>query len=420
MTLLRTRQFLLLQGPCSPFFTQLSRELLERGHGVHLIDLCGGDLIYRWRLGSRRFRGGLTDFTSQIATWMSQWRITDLVVFGDQRPHHRIAIQAARQLALRVQVFEEGYLRPHWITLEPDGVNGCSQLPKDPDWFVEAAARLGPPPPAQHSLSPFRVRATHDVLYHLAGLSNPLLFPGYRGHAPVSAPREYAGYLRQLTRKRLERASEAHRLRAFLGHPGPYFVLLLQLDSDAQIRCHSDYPDMVRVLREVLLSFAQFAPPDARLLVKNHPLDPGLSGLRRHTQNMAREWQIDHRLLFIEGGDLNHLLPAAQGAITVNSTSGFVALENNCPLLSLGNAIYNLPGLTLSRRRVPADFWHAPPRPDGKLFQALKTTLLHTVQLNGSFYCRPGIALAVHHSTRRLCTERSRLEELLSCVPCAA
>ena len=35
----------------------------------------------------------------------------------------------ARRRSLRLHLFEEGYLRPDWITLEREGVNANSRLP---------------------------------------------------------------------------------------------------------------------------------------------------------------------------------------------------------------------------------------------------------------------------------------------------
>lgn len=155
-------------------------------------------------------------------------------------------------------------------------------------------------------------------------------------------------------------------------------------------------------------------------MIKNHPLDPGLSAHHRRARRLAREYGIDRRVLFIEGGDLNHLLPSATGAITVNSTSGFVALEHGCPLLTLGDAIYTMPGWRQAGQGSLQDSGTILRAPNAALYQALRTTLLRTVQVNGSFYCRLGIRLGVHHSVRRLVAERSPLEELLSCLPAAA
>ena len=56
----------------------------------------------------------------------------------------------------------------------------------------------------------------------------------------------------------------------------PFFLLPLQLGSDAQIRDHSRFDDMAGVMEFVMESFARHAPVEARLVVKNHPLDMGL------------------------------------------------------------------------------------------------------------------------------------------------
>jgi capsular polysaccharide export protein len=43
---------------------------------------------------------------------------------------HAKAVKQAKSAGLRVHVFEEGYLRPYWVTYESDGSNGHSQLTK--------------------------------------------------------------------------------------------------------------------------------------------------------------------------------------------------------------------------------------------------------------------------------------------------
>lgn len=57
----------------------------------------------------------LPDFLDEI---YSRHGITDQVLFGDRRPVHSVAIAQARIRRIRNHVFEEGYFRPYWITLE--------------------------------------------------------------------------------------------------------------------------------------------------------------------------------------------------------------------------------------------------------------------------------------------------------------
>ena len=43
---------------------------------------------------------------------------------------------------VRTHVLEEGYLRPHWMTLELEGVNAHSPLSRDPATVFKQARRL--------------------------------------------------------------------------------------------------------------------------------------------------------------------------------------------------------------------------------------------------------------------------------------
>jgi len=413
-----SKSFLLLQGPCSPFFGRLADRLAGDGHRVHLLNFNGGDLLYRRRSGARLYRQSLRELPEFLQRLYEHENITDQVLFGDQRPVHRPAVALAPAFGIRTQVLEEGYFRPHWVTMEPEGVNARSTLPSNPDWYREAYARLGEAPPPQHFHSPFRVRAAHDVLFHLAGAANPMLAPHYRNHAPVTATLEYAAYLKRFTLLRYHKPRDAKRIETLAASSTPYFVLPLQLNGDAQIQHHSPYTNMLEVIDKVLTSFARQAPGDARLVIKNHPLDLGLANYARHIRRKADELGVGERIDYLESGDLNRLLPKAQGMVTVNSTAGMVAMEHGCPTLLLGQAVYALPGLVSTPGL--AGFWTHPEAPDSHLFHAFRQTLLHTVQLNGGFYCRRGIDLAIAQCLPHLGADLTPLEELLLCLPKAA
>ena len=59
---------------------------------------------------------------------MAEHGITDLVLYGDTRPIHAMAIARAKAAGVTVHVFEEGYLRPWWVTYERGGANGHSPV----------------------------------------------------------------------------------------------------------------------------------------------------------------------------------------------------------------------------------------------------------------------------------------------------
>lgn len=404
------RSFLFLQGVSSPFFARLADRLQADGHRVAKINFNGGDLAYWWPRPALSFRGRPDDLPAFLDGAYRRFGVTDQVLFGDRRPVHRPAALRAERLGVRTHVFEEGYFRPHWVTLEREGVNGHSLLPRDPDWFRAAGARL-PEAPARAFHSPFWLRAAHDVAYHAAGAANPLAFPGYRTHAPVTAPVEYAGYVRRFALLKFQKPRDEARIAALLESRAPFFLLPLQLNSDAQIRDHSRFEDMAGVMEFVLESFARHAPADARLAVKNHPLDMGLADHAKTLRELAGRLGVAARVDYLESGNLGLLLRHARGMVTVNSTAGALALELGCPTTTLSDPVYNLPGLCF---QGPLDeFWAAREAPDAELFRRFRKTVIHATQPNGGFYCRQGIELAVENSLRFLEPELSPLEELL-------
>lgn len=405
------KHFLLLQGVCSPFFDRLGEQLLAAGHSVTKINFTVGDSAY-WRHGNTHaYRGRAEDIPEYLSVIWDRHEITDQIVFGDRRPVHRRAILAARRRGIRNHVFEEGYFRPYWVTLEREGVNAHSLLPRDPDWYRAAGERL---PSAGRPLAfpnQFHMRARHDVLYHLAGLANPFLHPHYRNHALVTAPVEYAGFLLRKARMPYLTRRDDQRMQALLSSGRPFYLLPLQLKSDAQIRYHSDYKNMQEVIGKVAASFAYHAPRDALLVIKNHPLDMGLAQYARLIKVLVNEYDLSDRLVYLEGGNLETLLKRASGLVTVNSTAGNVSLGFGCPTHTLASPVYDMPSLT--HQGTLDDFWHNAPKPDPDLFRAYRRTVAQTVQINGGFYCRPGIELASKNALQALQRDRSPLQQLM-------
>lgn len=405
------RSFLFLQGPSTPFFWQLAKRLLSLGHAVHRINFCAGDALF-WPHRATRYSVQLAGLPAFLDEIYSRYGITDQILFGDRRPVHRPAIDHGQACDIRTHVFEEGYFRPWWITLEREGVNGHSLLPRDPDWFRQEGKRLIDDNSATAFTSPFFMRAYYDVLYHLAGAANPVFFPDYRNHAGISAPIEYAGYVRRFSWLRLHGANERQRAMTIAKKRGKFYLLPLQLNTDAQIRDHSSFEHMGEVIDYVLASFARNAPTDCRIVIKNHPLDIGLMNYAAIIRECETRYGLAGRIEYLEDGDLLALAMNARGVVTVNSTVGIISLEQNIPTTTLSDPIYNLPGLTA---QIPLDqFWQHGEVPDEMLFRCFRRCVMKATQINGGFYSNPGLTLAVENSAQVLTAKLSPLE-LMTC-----
>lgn len=392
------RGFLFLQGMPTRFFERLGAALAARGHAVRRVNFNGGDRAFWRRPDGVDFCGGENEWPEFLDRFVIEHAISDIILFGDCRPLHRAALRVAEQRRILVHVVEEGYMRPNWITFEQGGTNGYSSLPKDPHWYRERARELPAWEPPAWTPNSFRRRAFEDVLYYCASTAAIWRFPHYRTHRPYYQLVEYAGWLRRLALMRKSERQAAQAIEELTGDPIYFFPL--QLDCDYQMRVHSPFRATHLAIDYVLQSFARRAPPASRLVVKLHPMDSGLvdwGGMVRHA---AVEERVAERVTVLDGGELTNVLARSRAVITVNSTVGAAALARGLPVIALGKAVYDMPGLTFQGELD--DFWSGAGAPDPELFDAFRRVLAARCMIPGSFFNEAGLRLAVEAAVGRL------------------
>jgi len=375
------------------FFAELGAALVQRDHIVKRINFNAGDRLF-WRLPDQvSYRGTLAEWPRAFENYLSEWRITDVVLFGDWRPFHKEAIRIARLRGLLVHVFEEGYLRPSWITLEQGGVNKNSSLPRDPAWYRRTARSLPPWQDGRAVTGSFRVRALNDVIYHSWSGVFAWRYPHFRTHLPVPPFLEYACWIRRFVRaSSIQRRSE-EALRALSASGRRYFLVPLQLDSDSQLRVNSPFQGLGPAIDVILASFARHAPADSALLLKEHPLDNQLVDWRAQANGTAQRLGIGHRVFYLVGGDAKSLIEESLGVVTVNSTAGLLAVLLGRPVKTLGRPIYDMSGLTFQPHLDR--FWHERTAPDAALVDDFRRVVVDRTQINGDFFSAEGLRLAV-------------------------
>lgn len=394
------KNFLLLQGLMGPFFQYIGRALRKNGHNVWKINFNGGDELF-WRLpGGIPFRNNYGAWPAFLGHTLQKHTITDVLLFGDCRELHRQAILICREMNIAVHVFEEGYIRPDWVTLELGGVNGNSNLPKDPDWYYQRAKGL--PPAAPHNAVPssFKRRALEGVAYNTATILLKWRFPYWTDYRPWPPLVEGVGWLRRLSRRKKAQQRSLALTQWLLEGPKPYMLLPLQLDADAQLRLHSSYSGIAEVITEVLISFARHAPLEMRLVIKEHPLDNGVQDWKKLVSRLATAHGISNRVDYMELGDIAEIVSQARGVVTVNSTTGTLALAKNVPVLTLGQAVYDVPGLTAQCSLK--EFWTAPPAPDTLTFAAFRRVLIDQCLIPGGFFSEEGLEKLTRSTVARL------------------
>jgi len=385
------RQFLFLQGPHGPFFARLSKMVRAAGAATLRVGFNAGDQMF-WHDPARYL--AFTDcpdaWPETFARLVAEHGITDIVLYGDTRPIHAQAIAHARTRGLKIHVFEEGYLRPYWVTYERDGTNGNSALMRQSIAQMQHAlanAELDQPEaPAQWG--DMRQHIFYGAAYHAFVLLANRRYRQFRPHRAQTVTQEFRLYLKRLILMPLLWADRALATMRIRSGGFPYHLALLQLEHDSNFQKHSPFTTGIDFLQTVIEGFARGAPAHHHLVFKAHPLEDGRVPQRREVRRLARQYGVDDRVHYVRGGKLAQLLDHARSAVTVNSTAAQQVLWRGLPLKVFGDAVYAKPEFVSTQPL--AEFFALPTRPDSRAYRDYRHYLLETSQIAGGFYSTSG------------------------------
>ena len=371
------RRFLIVSAPFGGFGVALARTLEARGATVQRMIFNAGDALNWRRAGGVVFKAAAEVWAERLAEVAADF--TDLLLFGEGGPYNRAVLSATEGLDARVWVLENGYFRPDWVTVELNGVNASSGLPRFRDGYPAPEPVLPEPIPVGRILPHHVVNIT---AYHVVQTLGAFLFPRHANHYTASPLSQCLGHVRRYLGLATRRASENDV--DVIAARGEFFIACLQREGDAQLLRYSQYADNTAFLAKVMTSFAAHAPRNARLVVKNHPLDPGLIDLAAVTRRLVIERGLQGRVDFIDGGKLAQLCRASQGMVVNNSSAALSALGFHTPVKVLGDAFFDFDGLT--DQQALDDFWSAPQAPDTALFTRFRAHVIAQSQVNGNFH----------------------------------
>jgi len=383
MEIYKGKRILLLQGPVGPFFARFAKDLRTVGADVWKINFNAGDWLFY--PSGITYRGTMEDWPAWIEGQLRALQIDIVFLFGDCRPIHQAAHKVATQLDIEVGVFEEGYIRPHYITLERFGVNNNSRLPGKPADYRGSAPKI----PARRPMpKPYWHMVWFGFLYFTIGGFGRGLFPHYRHHRPLTIMEMFPWLLSPLRKAWF--AWKERGIQEFLSKEADnqYFFVPLQVYNDAQVTCHADVGGVRGFIESTIASFACHAPHDCLLVFKHHPMDRGYVDYTGLIEELSRRSGCADRVIYVHDQHTPTLINHARGVIVINSTVGLSAIGQKRPTKVCGRALYDMPGLT--HQGSLDTFWKATPVaiPDHGLYQNFRAHLVAKTQINGSFYRR--------------------------------
>ena len=204
--------------------------------------------------------------------------------------------------------FENGYL-PNTTTIDPCGVNYANSLVGKPRSFYDDVAVDAEKLRQMYTAKPV-IRALKTKWFHL----------------PQKKQRQ----------KQIEEFQP----------PEKYIFVPLQVNDDTQVLLNSPHiktmPELLAAVVPAVNQHNKVTGDSLGIVVKEHPSDFGrvdYSGLREKYSNSG--------VIFLRHFSTPQLIDEASGIITINSSVGIEALVKHKPVITLGNAFYNVPGLTV-------------------------------------------------------------------------
>ncbi|PIE43412.1 MAG: hypothetical protein CSA50_05945 [Gammaproteobacteria bacterium] len=334
-------KILILQGPVGPFFRNLQRCFELTGFITKRVIFHSADALFSKHSNTVRFSGSLSEWESWLSTELTTNRPKAIVLFGSNRPAHRIAHNLAEKFGVPVVALEEGYLRSGYISCELGGNNQRSPLN---DWKQDRNNQSACKPLPVHFsfvmmciwgatyylVRDFTKKTSETVLYH---------------RQTRGILKEAVAWISHMTRRLFFKVKEKSTIDKLTNHSRKHYVLIpLQAPDDAQIHFNSRGWDNRKLVLGCLNALHIVKTEDI-LVFKTHPLDENSHILIAQLWKEAQSLGLTERVIVLQSGKLSILAKHSSGMIVINSTSGFSALHHQIPLLVLGSAVFRKPSI---------------------------------------------------------------------------
>ena len=384
---INNKKILFLHGPMSFFYKKLSK-LINKNNEIFQICFNKGDEFFSINKNYISFKKNPESWEKFFQEFIKFHNIDIIFLFGDCRFYHKIAIQNSSNKKLKIFVFEEGYVRPNYITCEVGGVNGFSKLPKDKEFYnnLDLIYYKSIGKSDLYFGNTFFYMAVNSSIYYVISSIFKFQYPYYKHHRNFSVKEEFKiGILNFFTlfKYKFKDRNVKKRIETVLSKK--YYLVPLQTKNDFQVSIHSKFKSINQFISEVLISFKNNSPSKTFIIFKHHPLDRGRIDYTKFIKKLAIKYNIKDRVIVLHDVKLPLLLKNAIGTVVINSTTGFSSLYHGTPVICMGNALYDIDGLTAYNSKID-NFWNLDLRVDKNLFYKFRGYIIKNTQINTNFY----------------------------------
>ena len=375
---------LFLMGPIGTFFARLSNYLEENNVRTYKILFP----LHEYGFNQSRiikYDQNINYFKKFLSKTLINYEIKHIFMYGNVLIPHKQALDLVQELKIEgkninTHIFELGYLRPNFVTLENEGINYNSSLIKSRQFYLKQDSFSDLPIPKKHAR--FRIRKIWKTISFINHS-----FKNYKivekEHKLQPKPIYIWYQIKGFILKYFFFFTEYKLKNYFLGKN--YFLVILQVSTDSQLTEGSDFKDNKKFIYKVIKDFAEANPNGVNLVFKHHPRDRGYTNYFNQIKKISNEFDVLNKVFYFHDYFLSKLFqnPNCKGTVLINSTVGYQSLYHSVPVKSLGITPYNIEGL--SSQQDLTSFFRNPSIVDRLLFKKFYKHVMENSQINGNF-----------------------------------
>ena len=371
-------------GPIGTFFARLSNYLEENNVRTYKILFP----LHEYGFNQSRiikYDQNINYFKKFLSKTLINYEIKHIFMYGNVLIPHKQALDLVQELKIEgnninTHIFELGYLRPNFVTLENEGINYNSSLIKSREFYLKQDSFSDLPIPKKHAR--FRIRKIWKTISFINHS-----FKNYKivekEHKLQPKPIYIWYQIKGFILKYFFFFTEYKLKNYFLGKN--YFLVILQVSTDSQLTEGSDFKDNKKFIYKVIKDFAEANPNGVNLVFKHHPRDRGYTNYFNQIKKISNEFDVLNKVFYFHDYFLSKLFqnPNCKGTVLINSTVGYQSLYHSVPVKSLGITPYNIEGL--SGQQDLTSFFRNPSIVDRLLFKKFYKHVMENSQINGNF-----------------------------------
>ena len=375
---------LLLFGPIGTFFARLLKYF--EANNIPTYKIAFPLQEYGFPESSLvKYSDDINNFKQFLRALIIKKKIKHIFMYGNFIIPHRQALSLAEEFEgegkkIYTHIFELGYFRPNFITLENRGINYESEFLLDRDFYLKQKSYKNFPIPKKYAY--LRIRKFWKAITFINHC-----FKNYKivefDHKLQPKPSFLWFQVKGFLLKYFFRFSEiALKKKIFTK---PFFIVILQVSTDSQLTKGSEIKNNEDFIYKVIKDFADSKIKNTNLVFKHHPRDRGYNNYSKQIKRISEEFNVSNNISYIHDIFLSKIFKNknCKGTVLINSTVGYQSLFHAIPLKAIGISPYNIPGLVDQESLI--SFFIKPKVVDKLLFSKFYRYLMENSQINGNF-----------------------------------